>query len=139
MIHGFQCPWQVWNKYIEYCAYRLKSAKPASWNLRFQRPSCVNNVIKIRKYNILFFFDRWKHLSICICQKFRNTIKIILFRRYDLKDRNRMILISVYLNDIAQDWGAGELRVCSATFLQRLLIKSDFCGELVKKWWKIIC
>ena len=37
------------------CAYRLKSAKPASWNLRFQRPSCVNNVIKIRKYNILFF------------------------------------------------------------------------------------
>ena len=41
LIHGFQCPWQVWNKYIEYCAYRLKSAKPASWNLRFQRSPCV--------------------------------------------------------------------------------------------------
>ena len=26
--------------------------------------------------------------------------------------------------------------MCSATFLQRLLIKSDFCGELVKKMLK---
>ena len=49
---------------------------------------------------IYYFFDRWKHLSICACQKFRNTIKIILLLCYDLKDRNRMILISVYLNDI---------------------------------------